>query len=163
MDRGGDVNNDEYELELQVLRPLSVDEEDIQCFSLVGMYSQAGGPNFPEGDPDHCIVFDIPLESQIPVQPNDVVGFYSNSLRTNRNNDGVQLINGMPDVVAFFRERANIPSPSISSCSFIAGANNVDTSTTAAPVITVVVGKLLVQNVHQQVPFCTIYIQWADP
>ena len=147
MERGG--GNEEYELELQVLRPLPVDQDDIQCFSLVGNYSQTGRPNFPPDDINRCILIDIPLNDQIPVHPGDVVGFYSNHVRDN-DDDGVQLNVFRPDVTAFYRERTSIPAPTPSSCSLIAGPGNIDSTTTAAPVITVVVGKLLIQNVHQQ-------------
>ena len=147
MQPGGNPDRDIYELELQVLRPLPVDQNDIQCFSVVGSYSQTGGPNFPPDDIDRCILIDIPSDDQIPVQPGDVVGFYFDLLR----NDGGSVQLDGEDITAFYRERANIPAPSPSSCMFIAGSNNIDSTTTAAPVITVVVGKLLIQNVHQQV------------
>ena len=147
MERGGNPVNDVYELELQVLRPLPVDQNNIQCFSVVGSYSQTGGPNFPPDDINRCILIDIPSDDQIPVQPGDVVGFYSNYLGDNAD-DGVQLNESREDVTVFYRERANIPAPIPSSCMLIAGSNNIDSTTTAAPVITVVVGKLLIQNVH---------------
>ena len=137
-----------YELELQVLRPLPVEQTDIQCFSLVGMYSQIGAPIA------RCIVIDIPSDVQIPVQPGDVVGFYSDNV--NREDDGgVQLDISRTDVTVFYRERANIPPTNPSSCSLIAGPNDIGTSTTAAPVITVVVGKLLLSLVHH----CTYHKQ----
>ena len=139
---GGNPDNDRYELELQVLRPLPVDQNDIQCFSVVGMYSQIGAPS-PD---DRCIVIDIPPDDQIPVQPNDVVGFYSDLLRNG--DGGVQVDESRTDVTAFYRERASIPPPSPSSCSLIAGPNNIDTSTVAAPRITVVVGELLLFIPH---------------
>ena len=152
MQPGGNPDRDIYELELQVLRPLPVDQNDIQCFSLVGSYSQTGGPNFPPDDIDRCILINIPPDDQIPVQPGDVVGFYYDLLR----NDGgsVQLDVFRPDITAFYRERASIPAPNPSSCMLIAGPNNIDSTTTAAPVITVVIGKLLLlmQNIHQQIP-----------
>ena len=144
--RGGSPNH-EYELELQVLRPLSVEETDIQCFSLVGMYSQIGRPNFPPEDPGHCIVINIPPDDQIPVQPGDAVGFYSDFLLDD-GDDGVQLDINRGDVTAFYKERASISPSGPSSCSLIAGANNIDATTTAAPIITVVVGKLLLFIPH---------------
>ena len=147
MERGGNPVNDVYELELQVLRPLPVDQDDIQCFSLVGSYSQTGGPNFPPDDINRCILIDIPLNDQIPVQPGDVVGFYSDYLGDNADG-GVQLNESREDVTVFYRERSSIPAPIPSSCMLIAGPNNIDTITAAAPVITAVVGKLLIQNVH---------------
>ena len=120
----GSQVTDVYELELQVLRPLPVDQNDIQCFSVVGSYSQIGGPNFPPDDIDHCILIDIPSDDQIPVQPGDVVGFYYDLLR---NNDGsIQLNVLRPDITAFYRERASIPAPSPSSCMLIAGPNNIE-------------------------------------
>ena len=152
MHRGRSPERDIYELELQVLRPLPVEQDDIQCFSVVGNYSQTGGPNFPPDDIDRCILIDIPPDGQIPVQPGDVVGFYSDLLRND--DGGVQLNESREDVTVFYRERASIPAPNPSSCMFIAGPNNIDTTTRAAPVITVVVGKLLLlmQNIHQQIP-----------
>ena len=141
MQPGG--GNEEYELELQVLRPLPVDQNDIQCFSVVGSYSQTGTPD------NSCILIDIPSDDQIPVQPGDVVGFYSDRLRGN-GNGGVQLDASRTDVTAFYRERASIPAPTISSCLFIAGPNNIVISTTAAPVITVVVGRLINANEHER-------------
>ena len=149
---GGDPNRNLYQLELQVLRPLPVAQTDIHCFSLVGMYSQIRGPNFSPDETEHCIVIDIPTDDQIPVQPGDVVGFYSDYLDDN-DDDGVQLDESMTDVTAYYRERSKIDPPTLSSCMLIAGPNNIDSTTTAAPVITVVVGKLLM---HQHVPFCTI-------
>ena len=141
MHRGRSPERDIYELELQVLRPLPVDKNDIQCFSVVGSYSQTGRPNFPPDDINHCILIDIPSDDQIPVQPGDVVGFYYDLLRND--DGGVQLNVFRPDVIAFYRERASIPAPNPSSCMLIAGPGNIDSTTTAAPVITVVVGKLL--------------------
>ena len=143
---GGNPNNHIYELEFQVLKPLPVDEEDIQCFSLVGMYSQTQGPNFPPDNINRCILLDIPPENQIPVQPGDVVGFYSNFIRSG--DGGVQVDENREDVTAFYRERISIPPPSPSSCMLIAGNNGIDTTTMAAPVITVVVGKLLLFLQH---------------
>ena len=149
---GGNPDNDLYELELQVLRPLPVDQNNIQCFSVVGSYSQTGGPNSPPDNIDFCILIDIPSDDQIPVQPGDVVGFYYDLLRND--GGGVQLDEDREDVTVFYRERASIPAPTISSCMLIAGLNNIDITTTAAPVITVVVGKLLLlmPNIHQQIP-----------
>ena len=138
---GGMPTNDRYELELQVLRPLPVGQDDIQCFSVVGMYSQTGGPNSPPANIDRCIVIDIPPENQIPVQPDDVVGFYYDLLRND--DGGVQLDRNRTDVTAFYQERSSITPSGPSSCSLIAGPNNIDTSTFAAPIITVVVGELL--------------------
>ena len=106
------------------------------------MYSQIGRPNFPPEDPDHCIVINIPPDDQIPVQPGDVVGFYSDFLLDDRD-DGVQLDTNREDVTVFYQERASITPSGPSSCSLIAGANNIATTTTAAPIITVVVGELL--------------------
>ena len=146
---GGMPDREIYELELQVLRPLPVDQNDIQCFSLVGSYSQTGGPNFPPGDIDRCILIDIPSDDQIPVQPGDVVGFYYDH-RNGNGDGGVQLDTARTDVTAFYRERANIPAPTPSSCMLIAGPNNIDSTTTAAPVITVVVGRLINANEHEQ-------------
>ena len=145
---------DIYELELQVLRPLPVDQNDIQCFSLIGSYSQTEGPNFPPDDIDFCILIDIPPDDQIPVQPGDVVGFYYDLLRDS--NGGVQLDTARTDVTAFYRERTNIPAPIPSSCMLIAGPLNIDTTTTAAPAITVVVGKLTD-------PYCTTNILQGHP
>ena len=116
------------------------------------MYSQIRGPNFSPDETEHCIVIDIPTDDQIPVQPGDVVGFYSDYLDDN-DDDGVQLDESMTDVTAYYRERSKIDPPTLSSCMLIAGPNNIDSTITAAPVITVVVGKLLM---HQHVPFCTI-------
>ena len=140
MQPGG--RNEEYELELQVLRPLPVDQNNIQCFSLVGSYSQTGGPD------NRCILIDIPSVDQIPVQPGDVVGFYSDRLRND--NGDVQLDASREDVTVFYRERASIPAPIPSSCMFIAGPLNIDSTTTAAPVITVVVGRLINANEHER-------------
>ena len=141
MQPGGNPNNDIYELEIQVLRPLPVGQDDILCFSLVGMYSQTGGPNSPPANIDRCIVIDIPEDDQIPVRPDDVVGFYSDFLRND--DGGVQLDTNREDVTVFYQERVNIPPTNPSSCSLIAGANNIAATTTAAPIITVVVGELL--------------------
>ena len=152
MQPGGNVN-DEYELELQVLRPLPVDQDNIQCFSLVGMYSTTEGPNFPPDNINRCILINIPLVNQIPVQPGDVVGFYSDRVRNG--DGGVQVDTNRGDVTAFYQERTNIAPSGPSSCSLIAGNNNIADFTTAAPVITVVVGKLLM---HHQ---ATIYVQWG--
>ena len=143
MDRGGSTDNDTYELELQVLRLLSIEDPDILCLSVVGSYSQIGRQNFSPSNPDHCIVIDIPPDDQIPVQPGDIVGFYSDYIRDDADG-GVQLDESRTDVTVFYRERASIPSPNPSSCMLIAGSTYIDTITTAAPVITVVVGKLLV-------------------
>ena len=154
MQRGGSPDNDRYELEIQVLRPLPVDQNDIQCFSLVGTYSQIGAP-IQGGALDHCIVIDIPSDNQIPVQPGDVVGYYSDAVSDSRDNDGVQLDTNREDVTVFYQERASITPSGPSSCSLIAGNNNIadfTDFTTAAPIITVVVGK------HQQ---ATIYVQWG--
>ena len=140
-----------YELELQVLRPLPVEQDDILCFSLVGTYSQRGRPDSPPHNIDRCIVIDIPPDDQIPVQPGDVVGFYSDNL-DGSDDDGVQLDERRTDVTAFFRERDRIPPPSPSSCVFIAGPSNIDETTSAAPVITVVVGKLLYCYTHVEYP-----------
>ena len=137
----------EYELELQVLRPLPVEETDIQCFSLVGVYSQTGFPDSPPDNIDHCIVFNIPPEGQIPVQPGDVVGFYSDYVNGDDNN-GVQLDKSRTDVTVFYQERTSITPFGPSSCSLIAGPNNIDITTMAAPIITVVVGKLLLFIPH---------------
>ena len=145
---GGNSERDLYELELQVLRPLPVDQNDIQCFSLVGSYSQTGGPNFPPDDINRCILIDIPSDDQIPVQPGDVVGFYYDLMRND--DGGVQLDTARTDVTVFYRERTNIPAPNPSSCMFITGPNNIDSTTTAAPVITVVVGRLINANEHEQ-------------
>ena len=153
--RGG---NELYELEFQVLRPLPVDQNDIQCFSLVGMYSQIGIPNFPPDNIDRCIVIDIPPDDQIPVQPGDVVGFYSDNRIREDDCDGVQVDESRTDVTAFYRERISIPAPSPSSCMLIAGINGIDTTTMAAPVITVVVGKLFhITSVSY------IYIHFPNP
>ena len=153
MHRGGIPVRDIYELELQVLRPLPVEQDDIQCFSMVESYSQTGGPNFPPDNINRCILIDIPSDDQIPVQPGDVVGFYYDYRNTN-GIGGVQLDTARTDITAFYRERASIPAPILSSCMLIAGLNNIDSTTTAAPVITVVIGKLLLlmQNIHQQIP-----------
>ena len=106
------------------------------------MYSQT------QDSSNRCIEIRIPADEQIPVQSGDVVGFYYN--RRNNDEGGMQLDEGREDVTIFYRERSNIPAPSPNSCMFIAGPNNIDTTTSAAPVITVVVGKLLIQNEHQQ-------------
>ena len=132
MERNG--GGDRYDIDFQVLRRLPPDSD---CYSLVGSNL------IEDGRPvDGCIMYDVPVEEQVLVQPGDVVGFFSDIVNRDDNN-GVQVVESRDDVVVHYRERDTIPATDPESCMFVVGSGQIDSSTVAAPVITAIVGELI--------------------
>ena len=136
MERGGD--GERYDIDFQVLRLSPVSDPEFDCYNLVGSNLIENGR--PDGG---CIVYDVPVEEQVLVQPGDVVGFFSDNVNRDDDEDGVQVVESRQDVVVHYRERNTIPATDPESCMFAVGPNQIDSSTVAAPVITAVVGELI--------------------
>ena len=142
VERGG--GGERYDIDFQVLRRSPVSDPGVDCYSLVGSnFIDNGRPNDPPHRVDRCIVYDVPLEEQVLVQPGDVVGFFSDNVNRDDNRDGVQVVESRQDVVVYYRERDTIPVTDPESCMFAVGPGQIDSSTVAAPVITAVVGELI--------------------
>ena len=140
--RGGVAQR--YDIDFQVLRPSPVSDPGVDCYSLVGSNFVANGrPNDPVHQVDRCIVYDVPVNQQVFVQPGDVVGFFSDNVNREDNNS-VQVVESRQDVVVYYRERDTIPATDPESCMFAVGPGQIDSNTTGAPVITAVyvVGEL---------------------
>ena len=126
-----------YDIDFQVLRQSPVSDPGVDCYSLVGSNLIENGQPV-----DRCILYDVPVEEQVLVQPGDVVGFFSDDV--NRDfNDSVQVIESRQDVVVHYRERDTIPATDPESCMFVVGPGQIDSMTVGAPVITAVVGELM--------------------
>ena len=140
VERGRD--EDRYDIDFQILRPSPVSDPGVDCYSLVGS-------NLIENrqSNDRCIVYDVPVEEQVLVQPGDVVGFFSDVVNRTDNRDGVQVIESRQDVVVHYRVHATIPATDPESCVFVVGSgpDQIDSSTTLGPVITAVVGELIIK------------------
>ena len=131
---------DRYDITFQVFRPSTV---GVGCYDMVGSnFLNDGQPGVTGGNIDHCVALtDIRPEDQIQVQPGDVVGFFAIQYRDGEQRDGgVQLNTAIDTVTVWNTVGLNIADPD--TCPYqIGGDGNLASSSSAAPVITVQVGK----------------------
>ncbi len=127
--RGG---SERYDIYFQVWRSNGVDG----CYSIVDSNFVADGdPDVPRG----CIVYDVPEDQRIVVEPGDVMGFYSDH---NRDSGGIEVDTDV-DLDVWYRTLSNPTQSDLEDSSLCIGATgDLNTlSTSGAPVITAVVGK----------------------
>ena len=129
---------DRYDITFQVFRPSPV---GVGCYDLIGSnLLDDGVPGDTGTNIDRCVVLtDIPPENQIQVQPGDVVGFYTIHYRNGDQDDGgVQLNKDVTTVTVWSSSNDIAVSPDM--CQYQI-SENLDSSSTSAPVLTAQVGK----------------------
>ena len=153
-----------YYIQFQVWRPTGPSG----CYSLVGFNRPVGSDGEDgvlrpmDGALDRCVVLSLTEDQQIEVQSGDVVGYYVDHFRLNdgeledRDDGGIQWIEGGSDVVVYYRDdlpRENIRSHyalgglNPTECGFPISGNSasyyLDTSTSAAPIISLSIGMFV--------------------
>ena len=130
-----------YSLDFQVWRPSPTvnDSTGAGCYSLVGNNRFTSIPvNTP------TFILSPSPEAYIEFQPGDVVGFYIEEARDN-NFDGVVLLNRenfTSELVWYASIAPTMATSQNGDCPYSVGSNGVlNTSTQAAPVISVNIGK----------------------
>ena len=120
----GGSDEEEYYIQFQVWRP------DISgCYSLVNFNSPVDEDEYlsPPGDssnPLHrCVVLSVPEDQQIEVQSGDVVGYYVDRFKDDKDETtgGIQWIEDDPNVVVHYRD--NLQRENIKSHYAVGGVN----------------------------------------
>ena len=135
-DGGGEQND--YTLDLQVWRP----SPTVHDFTGAGQYSLVGNNRFTSIslDSDQVARLTPSPQDYIQFQPGDVLGFYVEEARGN--SDGVVVLtsSSFTSEVVWFASIA--PTLATSQTTYSIGSSgDLDTSTTAAPVISIGIGK----------------------
>ena len=129
----GAGNEIEYELNLQVWRPSPTVKEDTGTSS----YNLVGSNRFSSISPSDGVAV-LPLgstKSPISFQPGDVLGLYVEN--TGRDTDGVVMLKSERESVWY----AWVGERSTSSVYLVGDNGQLDTSTNAAPVISIATSK----------------------
>ena len=157
----GGFSDERYYIQFQVWRPTGIDG----CYDLVGYNTPLDDEDSEEflsppgdsGDPLHrCVVLPVRESQQIEFQAGDVIGYYVDHFRYNRdqNGGGIQWIEN-EDVVVYYRD--NLPREDIKSqyaiditnidpsvCGFpteTSDLHSLSTVASSAPIISISIGK----------------------